>query len=88
MNTVAVMKRNDTPKRKEEIWVMYADFKNPKPMPTHAYRQAGGRRAYTLNPIGSKIMISAWRYPGKSKPGKEIPIPDDILNEIQKTWFE
>ncbi len=32
-------------------------------------------------------MISAWRYPGKSKPGKLIPIPDDILQEIKDVWF-
>jgi hypothetical protein len=23
-------------------------------------------------------IISAWRYPGVSKPGEEIPVPDDI----------
>lgn len=64
LNTVAVMKRNDTPKRKEEIWVMFQ------------------------NKLGHKnIMISAWRYPGKSKPGKAIPIPEDILEEIKKEWF-
>lgn len=62
LDTFALMKRNDTPKRKEEVWVMYAG--HPK-----------------------KIMISTWRYPGKSKPGKEIPIPDDILEEIKKDWF-
>ena len=27
-------------------------------------------------------IISAWRYPGISKPGEEIPIPEDIKNEI------
>ena len=64
-NTVAVMKRNDTPKRKEEIWVMFAN-----------------------SGVLKKTMISAWRYPGKSKPGKEIPIPEDILSEIQKEWFK
>ena len=63
-NTNAAMKRNDTPKRKGEIWVMY---------------QKRGLKS---------LMISAWRYPGKSVPGKAIPIPDEILNEIQKTWFE
>lgn len=61
--TFAVMKRNDTAKRKEELWVMYAG--NPK-----------------------KIMISAWRYPGKSKLGKEIPIPDDVLDDIKNVWFK
>lgn len=27
-------------------------------------------------------IISAWRYPGISKPGEAIPIPEDIKNEI------
>ena|SRR3989344_8613144 len=36
---------------------------------------------------GKYTMISAWRYPGKSKAGKQIPIPDEILLEIQNTWF-
>ena len=67
-NTFAAMKRNDTPKRKEELWIMYQEKSKSK------------------NEKG-KIMISTWRYPGKSKPGTAIPIPDDILEEIQKVWF-
>lgn len=63
-NTNAAMKRNDKPKRKEEMWVMY--------------KKRGGK----------SLMISAWRYPGKSKAGKEIPIPDDVLSEIEKQWFK
>ena len=27
-------------------------------------------------------VISAWRYPGISKPGEVIPIPEDIKNEL------
>jgi len=27
-------------------------------------------------------VISAWRYPGVSKPGETIPIPEDIKNEL------
>ena len=27
-------------------------------------------------------IISAWRYPGISKPGEAIPIPDDIREEL------
>lgn len=27
-------------------------------------------------------IISAWRYPGISKPGEDIPIPEDIRQEI------
>ena len=29
-------------------------------------------------------IISAWRYPGISPKGKEIPIPRDILEELEK----
>ena len=29
-------------------------------------------------------IISAWRYPGISKPGEEIPIPEDIKREIMR----
>ena len=30
-----------------------------------------------------KIVISAWRYPGVSPIGKQIPIPKDILEELK-----
>lgn len=29
-----------------------------------------------------RIIISAWRYPGVSKPGESIPVPLDIRQEI------
>lgn len=32
---------------------------------------------------GKKIVISAWRYPGISPVGKQIPIPQDILEELK-----
>jgi hypothetical protein len=31
-------------------------------------------------------IISAWKYPGKTKPGSPIPIPQDILEEILKDY--
>ena len=34
--------------------------------------------------IGTKKkIISAWRYPGVSPLGKKIPIPDEILQELE-----
>jgi hypothetical protein len=27
-------------------------------------------------------IISAWRYPGISKPGEEIPVPEEIRREL------
>jgi hypothetical protein len=32
-------------------------------------------------------IISAWRYPGISKPGENIPIPEDIKNELSHGSF-
>lgn len=62
--TTAVMKRNDTPKRKEELWVMFQKKSNVK------------------GQMSKVIVISAWRYPGVSPKGKEIPIPEDILESL------
>ncbi len=33
-------------------------------------------------------IISAWRYPGISKPGESIPIPEDIRQELLKDDFK
>lgn len=70
--TLAVMKRNDTPKRKEELWVMFQRA-NSAPPP----KGSGNAKA----PMRTKI-ISAWRYPGVSPKGKAIPIPEDILKDL------
>src|SRR3989344_8681066 len=57
--TTAVMKRNDTPKRKEELWVMFQEQRTKE----HKNKE-----------IKKLRIISAWRYPGISPKGKEIPI--------------
>lgn len=79
--TMAAMRRNDTKKRKEEVWVMYA-----KNVRSEKNKQAK-RSIFDHQTSNKFIMISAWRYPGVSKPGKMIPIPEEILAEIQKEWF-
>lgn len=33
---------------------------------------------------GFRKIISAWYYPGISKPGESIPIPEDILQELKR----
>ena len=32
--------------------------------------------------VPMRKIISAWRYPGISKPGETIPIPEDIKNDL------
>ena len=39
---------------------------------------------YQTKPAKKIIMISAWRYPGRTKPGAPIPIPDDIADMLAK----
>ncbi len=31
---------------------------------------------------GTRTIISAWRYPGVSKPGEPVPIPEEIRKEL------
>lgn len=63
--------RSDKPKaRPEEIWVMYK-INSPK--------------ANSSKLKASRVtMISAWRYPGTTKPGERPPIPEDIAEMLEK----
>jgi hypothetical protein len=72
--TSAAMKRRGTKKTPEELWVMFAERKKIRPTAGINLDSKKGRL----------IMISAWRYPGVTKPGASIPIPDDILAELAK----
>jgi len=36
-----------------------------------------------IQSVLTRKIISAWRYPGISKPGDAIPIPDDIRLELE-----
>ena len=82
-NTIAVMRPRKIASRsrgktsQEEIWVMYA--RSNVKAPTYAKASAGKQM--------SKVIISAWRYPGVSPVGKTIYIPDDVLEELEK-WFK
>ena len=54
-----------------EIWLMYKDV---------TPRRGSGQDKKNEGPI--RRIISAWRYPGITKPGEAIPIPQDILDEL------
>ncbi len=62
---------------KEEIWVMYAMNKIQK---SNIKNQNFG-----VGP--KKIIITAWRYPGKSPIREAIPIPNDILEELKSIKY-
>jgi hypothetical protein len=69
------------PKRVEDgiaentIGVMQPGTNSKKPTEVWAMYQKKGSK---------KIIISAWRYPGISPIGKQIPIPQDIIEELKK----
>lgn len=73
-DTVAYMKQAGSQKHPHEIWVMVASCSENR------------SRSSVLERFSdkSKILkvISAWRYPGITKPGK--PLPKEILREIEE----
>ncbi len=74
-DTFAGMTPAGSAKRPQEIWVMYAKKLKVK--------------SEKLKVSKSRIIvISAWRYPGKSPVRGQIPIPKDIIGEIEKVLKE
>ena len=59
---------------KEEIWVMYAEKKS---RPNEKQNFMGKK----------KVVITAWRYPGKSPIREAIPIPSNILEELKNIKY-
>ena len=73
--TVAVMKDRSTKSQEKEVWVMYQREVKSKNLKVKSEDNFS---------TGRIKIISAWIYPGKTKKGKEIFIPDDVLEELQK----
>ncbi len=59
--------------RSEEIWILY---------------KLNAKKKDTANKTKSRItMISAWRYPGVTKKGERLPIPDEIVKELEQESY-
>ena len=71
---IAVMKTNKTFFKEKKITLNDA-WKKSKKSPGEIWLMFKDKK-------GERKIISAWRYPGVSKPGEEIPIPEDIKNDI------
>jgi hypothetical protein len=87
--TTAVMQPRGSVKTPQEIWVMYQPIGKkpigksqtsnpPEGKPLVSY----GAGKFQIEGEKRRI-ISAWRYPGVSPVGKKIPIPDEILQELE-----
>lgn len=66
-------------KRKEtELWIMYK-INGGKVKPTKSKLEELGYK----RPKTAKVtMISAWRYPGRTKPGERPNIPEGLMEEL------
>jgi hypothetical protein len=81
--TMAVMKTNK--KFGSKTVSMFRDKKEGNPPKAEAFRRARAPGEIWLmyrDVKDFRKIISAWRYPGISKPGEEIPIPEDIRREL------
>ncbi|MCX6702498.1 MAG: hypothetical protein NTW60_01350 [Candidatus Wolfebacteria bacterium] len=76
-DTIAAMQSAGSLKHPHEIWVMFVKVKNA-PTPS------GGRGPDRS--VGSKRIVSAWKYPGKTKPGD--PLPQEIINELSLSLMD
>lgn len=67
-NTTAIMKKSGSKKNPQEIWVMYQDKE---------ISQDGIKNM-------RRTVITAWRYPGVSKPKEALPLPEGVLAELEE----
>lgn len=81
--TMAVMKTNK--KFGNKTVPLFGDKKTGNPPKAEAFRRARAPgevwlmyKDTKLDMVPTRKIISAWRYPGISKPGESIPIPEDI----------
>lgn len=65
-------------KTKEEIWVMFVESEKPK--------KETSVNAQFLT--AKRKIITAWRYPGQSPIRAQIPIPADIMAELEAAMDE
>ena len=73
--TTACMQPAGSKKNPSEVWVMYQELGSQG----STVLKIQGR---TFNTQKKKI-ITSWRYPGVSPIGEPIPIPEEILAEIE-----
>ena len=79
-NTVAVMQPAGNKKKPSEVWAMYT---TAKPRVKSSKLKVQSKDSRFKIPDSKLVVISAWRYPGVSPVGKQIPIPADILEELK-----
>ncbi|OGZ00341.1 MAG: hypothetical protein A3C11_00400 [Candidatus Sungbacteria bacterium RIFCSPHIGHO2_02_FULL_49_12] len=82
--TVAVMQSAGSPRHPYEVWVMYQELNSKIKNQNVKLRKSKFEiLRVALTPVRKRI-ITAWRYPGVSKPRDAVPIPEEILQELDE----
>jgi len=79
LGTTAVMKTNKVFFKQKQITLSKA-WQKPKRAPGEIWLMY---KDIKMAMVPMRKIISAWRYPGVSKPGEAIPIPEDIRQELE-----
>jgi hypothetical protein len=75
--TFAMMRTNKVFFKAKQITLTKA-WQKPKKAPGEIWIMYKDTKSSDSSKQMIRKIISAWRYPGISKPGEEIPIPEDI----------
>jgi len=76
--TLAVMRTNKVFFKEKKITLSKA-WRKPKRAPGEIWLMY---KDVKMASVPTRKIISAWRYPGVSRPGEEIPVPEDIKNDL------
>lgn len=79
LGTNAAMQPKPGKKNPSETWVMYQEIRPRR----RGVKQSQKEKNDAMLTATKKRIISAWRYPGVSPKRKGIPIPDEILQELE-----
>lgn len=74
---------------KQELWVMYQEAKSAKRKARNVGDQKSDKLEKLRETLGSGRnikIISAWRYPGMTRPGESLP--DEVWQEIHEAARE
>jgi|SRR3989344_2679281 len=80
--TLAVMKTNKKFTNKTKP-LLKSKWGNPHKAPGEIWLMYKDTNPSTGSGQAIRKVISAWRYPGITKPGGPVPVPQHILNEIE-----
>ncbi|MBI4086102.1 MAG: hypothetical protein HY433_02585 [Candidatus Liptonbacteria bacterium] len=82
-DTVAMMQSAGSAKHPYEIWLMIQETWINADLTRNNAEKRTRQRKSALSPRKSAVIkvISAWRYPGKTKPGQSLPA--EILREMR-----